>query len=406
MRRAFPENGYIVLSLFLYVALSLVKMRAYLLDGRFWAEEGPDFFAKAAHLPLPEKMLYVFNGHWEFVANVIVAAATAVDFKYAPLVTTYLSFALQSLPIFLVIFMHKSLGIRGWVLPLFPLIVVGLPQSPEVWANTTNLHFHFSLLAALIAVLPVQSGKWKHVFRLLLLLSGLSGIPANFIAPVLLCQAVKHGERERWIQFSILAVTSAIQLVTLATHGFSAGDRHFTANPLLYWLPIICHQFVAPLFGTEIGGQLSSVLKEALSLRSGAIFLAMICSLPLAYIIRHEIGHGSRASRAMIICAALLSIMGVAAALGDKADLISTSFGARYFFASNVLLIIYALGQLNRNVFYLGGMAMLLISSMHDVDRYLRGPDWNAEYEKARTGGEETVNIWPHGWKMPNFSRD
>ncbi len=398
------ENGFVVLSLLLYVALSLTKMQAYLPDGRFWAEEGCRFYPHIALLPAFEKFFFVFNGHLELVANIITAGATMADFKYAPLVTTYSSFALQTIPVFLIVWMHRSLGIRGWLLPILVLIIVGLPQSPEVWANTANLQFHFSLLAALIAVLPVRTGIGKHAFRLLLLLSGLSGIPANFVAPAFLYLAANNGDRERWIQFSILAATSLLQLAIIATHGFDTGDRSLTANPLLYWLPVISQQVVGPLLGPDIGEPFALILRDALAQRSGAIFLGIICSIPFFYIVRREINAGTDTSRTAVICAALLSVLGTAAALGDKTELISTTFSGRYFFASNVLLTVYALSRFNRNIFYLGAVLMLLISSMHNVDQYLGGPDWRTEYERAQDARSKTVNIWPYGWEMPNFA--
>ena len=401
-----PENGYAVLSLLIYLALSLAKMHPYLTAGRFWAEEGSRFYAHIACLPPLEKLFFVFNGHLQFAANAVVSAATLADFQYAPLVTTYAAFALQTIPVFLIVWMHGSLGIRGWLLPFFPIILVGLPQSPEVWANAINLQFHFSLLAALIAVLPVRVGAGKHVFRFLLVLSGLSSIPANFTAPAFLYLAAKTGDRERWTQFFILAATSLLQLGIIATHGFDTGTRSFTANPLLYWLPIVAQQVAGPLLGPDIGEPFAHILRDALTLRTGAIFLAVICSIPFFYIVRRELKAGTDASRATILCAALLSILGTATALADKTELISTTFSARYFFASTVLLSVYALGRFNRNIFYLGAMAMLLISSMHNIDRYLGGPDWRAEYEKAQATGAGTVNIWPHGWTMPGFADD
>jgi len=56
----------------LYVALSLVKMRHYYKDGRFWAEEGRLFVRGIYGLAFPEALLWLFHGHLELVTNLIV----------------------------------------------------------------------------------------------------------------------------------------------------------------------------------------------------------------------------------------------------------------------------------------------------------------------------------------------
>src|SRR5258706_8595137 len=190
------ERMLFFIALAFYATLSLVKMRAFLLEGRFWAEEGAIFFVQISGLPLLERFFFLYYGHLELATNAVIAISTLVPLRLAPLVTTHLSFVLQSIPVALLIAYRGRLGVPAWgILPLL-LIVVGLPQAGEVWATSVNLHFHFSLLAAIIAAIEIGPGYPRILFRGLLALSGLSGIPANFLAPVFLGLAIRTGERE------------------------------------------------------------------------------------------------------------------------------------------------------------------------------------------------------------------
>src|SRR5690606_33630689 len=86
-----------------YLALSAVKMRAYLGHGRFWAEEGADFYSAMAGGSAVAHIFLLFHGHLELATNLVVYASPFVELKYAPLVTTYLSLAIQCVPIFVLV---------------------------------------------------------------------------------------------------------------------------------------------------------------------------------------------------------------------------------------------------------------------------------------------------------------
>ena len=161
------ENILIIVILAIYIGLSLVKMHGYLTEGRFWAEEGSGYYNGIQNLSFFKGLIFVFHGHLTLATNLVVSISALFDFKYAPLVTTYAFFLLQSIPVIVLLFYRENFGINWWGTIGFVLILVGLPQSAEVWANSTNLHFHFSLLAAIIAIMEIGTNYPKILFRII-----------------------------------------------------------------------------------------------------------------------------------------------------------------------------------------------------------------------------------------------
>lgn len=391
-----------------FLALSLVKMRAFLFEGRFWAEEGRFFFPALAERSFPEALGHLYCSHLPLAANLVVALAAAAPFRHAPLVLTWLAFAAQCLPVALLIAWHRSLGLSAGGLLATLLVLVGLPQAPEVWANATNLHFHFAFLAGLIAAIPPDAKPPKALFRALLALCGLSGIPANFLAPVFLLLALRTRDKERWIQFAILGGTAALQLALLLGTGVQAGPRQLPADPLLYWLALLCQLFVAPLLGLRLGGFVTAFLKDGLALAPLPLLAAALGSLPPVLGIRHVLRAGTQAQRTLLLSALLLAMLGILSCYGDPALLVSAGGGSRYFYASAALLavVLFSLPAPGRSRAVSLLLGLLLISSALGVWKHLPGPPWGEAYARARAANSWTVDIWPQGWTMRNMEFD
>lgn len=108
--------------------------------------------------------------------------------------------------------------------------------------------------------------------------------------------------------------------------------------------------------------------------------------------------------RLLIICAFFLSFFSTLGALGGKEHLISSVAGGRYFFASNVLVYLCVMAMANGSKKRINkfALAVLMISCISLVGRYMPGPDWNIEYERAIRENSPWLNIWPDGWVMKN----
>jgi hypothetical protein len=400
------EHIFILSTLVVYISLSFVKMRSYLTDGRFWAEEASGYYTGIQGLSFFEGLSFIFHGHLSLATNLVVSLSTLFDFKYAPLVTTYGSFLLQSIPVIVLLFYRESFGLKQWGAIGFVLILVGLPQSAEVWANSTNLHFHFSFLAAIIAIMEIGTNYPKTLFRIMLALSGLSGIPANFLAPVFLALAITTQQKERWVQFYIIASTTIVQLILLLFNSEDMGNRGFPLNPVLYWLSITSQQVISPLLGFEIGNRITEIFRGVLDKNINSLILSLICSVPIFYFLRNTSSSPSRPLKVLAISAFSLSVLSIAFSLDGTVALISAAGGGRYFFASNALIALYLLNVAGSSKNYLLRffVIILIVSSVIRVPHYLGGPGWGLEYLNAVINKTEHVNIWPNGWKIKNFS--
>jgi hypothetical protein len=392
----------------LYIALSLVKMRAYLVSGRFWAEEGMVFFARIKPLPFWKALYFQYNGHLELATNLIAAIASWVPFKYAPLVTSYLSFAAQSIPVAYLVHHRSRFGLSRSALCGLCVLIVGLPEAAEVWANAINLHFHFALLAGLIAGLNARGEALTPGTSVLLALCGLSGIPANFLVPVFLALALASRDPARLRQAAVLSATALLQLVLLLGNRFEVGERDFRANPLYYALAVLSHQWITPAVGYDAGDQLAATLRLAPEGDRGAIALAVSCGVPVLWLTWRLVRGGSTQQRVLLAASVLLMTLGLVTSTGNRALMVGAIAGGRYFFASDTLLAVCLMATATRApARWLRLLPLpLVIAAGARVDFYLRGPDWRDRYAAAVAAHAEQIEIWPSSrWTVPNFDR-
>ena len=403
-RAVVDERAFSLCTLAFYVALSLVKMRAYAQDGRIWAEEGAIFIAQMTGMPLLDCIFFLYYGHLQLPTNIIVTLATLVPLEQAPLVTTYVSFFVQSIPVALIVLFRDRLHLARWGALAVLVVIVGMPQAAEVWANSALLQFHFALLAALIAVMELRPPYPTWTLRILLAICGLSGIPANFVLLILLAQAVTTRQRERWVQAAILGVTAAIELALLATHSEAIGARTVTFDPRLYWLPIVSQEILSPIFGFVVGEDLAAILRKVLLNEPGPFAFALLCSLPMFAFAQAALVERARRLWILPFSALVLALLGILGSIGDKAALISAAGAGRYFFASNALLAIYvaALAGTGTVRWARTALVVLVLAALAHVPHYSGGPPWRVEYERAVVNHQTQINIWPPGWMMKN----
>jgi hypothetical protein len=390
-----------IVALTLYFALSAVKMSHYWREGRLWAEEGTYFFPAIAASETLRGLFFNFNGHLELSTNVVVWLATLVDLEHAPLVTTYLSLALQALPIAYVAMHHRALNLAPSALPLLMVVAAGIPQATEVWANSINLHFHFTILAALIAATPNGTGWPGWIKNAMLMLSGLSGIPPLFLTPVFLMLAVSSKERERWVQFGILAGCGLVQASLLLHNHLEMGQRQVALNPAILWLSTLTQCFVAPMLGKSPSDHVSTIMLQALKLKTEGVLTIALLSFPFCALLLK--GHRSeyKSDRVLVACTLTVLLLSMATSLGDKNELLWYGRGGRYFYAPNILLAVLLLSLTHRfSSFGKAACAAVLITSSSHIKQIALGPDWSTNFGAATKQGPGVYQIWPQGWVM------
>lgn len=401
--------------LLLFLLLALIKSRDFVLHGRFWAEEGAIFYPEICAAPGLNGLGYIFNHHLEFWTNLGVLMASRVPLGMAPAVTSLYALALQVLPLVLLIAKRQHLGLSGASVLALMIVAVGMPQGREIWANTINLHFSFAILAALILALPATGGRWAVLSILALIACGLSGIPAHFLMPLFVLVACWSRNPVRILQATVLAATALLQIFLLLSSGYD-GARDVIPPLDIIALSGLSHGFFT-LIWSPIAGRLSAELMLPLA-HSGSVSQLIIGAgvvLGALWLIARIFGslerfHPDRASgrrnTRLVLSAAMLLAASVTLAIGDRANLISSHYGGRYFFAPNMLVAILLLsrGAPARPLRWLA-VSSLVVFSLLGVPRFYGGPGWpdalaTAQQPVQGSGSGLTVDIWPHGWHM------
>ena len=385
-----------------YVVLSMVKMRKYLGSGRFWAEEGKIFYSDIVNLRWDESLGYLFHGHIELATNALVLFSTFVKFELAPLVTTFGSFIVQSIPVFLVI-AYRDYFVKHWFgIVVFLLALLGLRQSAEVWANSINLHFHFALLAGFLLCKPIVNDKPDWFSRALLLLSGMSGIPANFLTPLYFVAAYHERSRERTVQAMILSVTTVIQFLLIMLHQSSLEGRFIDFDPLTFWIGLLSQQVISPFLWAKAGTSVINIMKDLPGSGAGGWLVMLAFSIIYVLLGVFLAQSRNRISKLLAASAFLLAMASVYASLGDKSVFLSLDGAGRYFFAPNCLLLLAWLGTIDnyRKMGIRIALFIMVLIFAGRVDAYIHGKPWNTALMESIVQNKDLVEIWPTGWEM------
>ena len=231
-----------------FLFLIYYKRPELLAQGRFFAEEGTLFFRDLCNASLFKAVGYLYLGRLELFTNLAAWLASFFPLELAPRVTVYCALAIQSLPVLLLGYGRKELRISLPGCFLFVLLAVSLPQMIEVLLTTTSAHFHFAFLAALILLLRAPRDWNRHLFRVLLVCCGLSGVTAHFLLPFFLVRSYLEKDRERLIQAAVLGATTLLQICLIV---FSHEHREATQAFLPTILSFIIHQMITPFIGIQ-----------------------------------------------------------------------------------------------------------------------------------------------------------
>lgn len=390
---------------------SLLKSKNFLPYGRFWAEEGVYFYTEICTQNFPSGLFFIFNNHLELFANIGVYFSTIASPLYAPMFTTIFSVIIW-LYVFQFIFHNRrELGLEAWHVYAIFMASIGIPQSSEVWANTINLHFLFLLLGAVILILPAPKGGRTLHSALLVFFCGLSGIPANFIAPLYILSAVLERTWGRALQSAAIVATCLIQILILYKSGYS-NERGLSLDLDIIVLASFTQSFWGLFFGAPGGQMAASAFSgfyggNLIWLLGGASIL--IISIALGYktfFLKNNFSlteeNGLRNLK-LILSVAICLTASITLSLGDKQELISRADGGRYFWAPNMLLLVIffshrSLSSALRNFLIFSLFLFSLLGSFKNFE----GPDWVSQLTTIPSEVSEvnTFLIWPNGWSM------
>ncbi len=299
-------------------------------------------------------------GYLNFWPNLATILATFIPLEMAPLVTTLMAFAVQMLPIGLILFSRSPLW-EGWVRKAVGAgVVLFVPMSTEAWLNTVNSFSYWGLVAFLILLEEAPQTQVRcWIYRLLLGFAGLTGTHACFLIPLYLYRAWDEKKGERWRQLSILSVCAAVQIgLILSYRGKDAISQRFNIMGFSTLGSTLWTQSIAPfvlgyvhtlersinLYRLQIIDlSLFQLWGRSLLLAAGVLFFLVAINLPVRLRIVFIGGYGL-----------LLLLPLLFSATQDNSAFIMTGIAGRLFVAPNILL----------------GWMLLMAT------RFSRGPGW------------------------------
>ena len=391
-----------------FVALSFVKASNVLLDPRFWAEDGAFYFKDFRALDAWGALLYIRNGNYQFLTNVLSYLATQVPLVHAPAVTTYGAYLVETLVVVLIYAVVVGYGINRLVGLLVVAAWTLMPASYETWASATNVQWICSVSMLLVLVLPREAIERNFATALAwTVICGLTGVTSCMLAPGYLARACIDRSRHFVLLGVLLALCALLQLALLMRYG--VGGRLFVSDPRTLTLPTLLQTIFVPLFGVEWVGELSAPLRQGARALSAFTVLAALSLMLFAV----AIAWWARRTWIVFVVAGLwilVSLVNTFGALGPPLDLISGKGSSRYFlFGAMCFCLLLAIGTTARSrlgsvvaaalLVVIAGKSIAQIGEHWTVE-HTQGPSWKRELAQCAPSAPCEVAIWPKGWSV------
>jgi len=390
------------------IVLMIWRCPAFLVEPRFWAEEGKYYFESAYNNSFWHGMFAEHFGYFSFVPNAATAFATLFPLEVAPLFTTYTAGVFQLLVCSLIIFGNSPF----WdTVPRKLLVACGmlLLAPGEVWLTTICTQYWLTIAVFLLLLEPAAHLELfrKWFYRACLLTAGITSVTACFMTPLYFIKAMRNREREVFVQACVLGGATLVQLVVLLSSLGSEshlnarfGGNDFSLAKLamlqLVW-PFIGHTF----FESGIVISLDEwFLGKGFYLGSMPRFSELICALCICGLVMGIAWYYRKdRDRQLIIGAFLLTVV-LSTVLS-----IRMASSPRYVFAPSVMLLVLFAGEFRlrqATAMKLCVSSLLLIFTVSGMSNFRRSvyyntnwPKWKEEVEIWRTQPGYQLLIWP-----------
>ncbi len=405
----------------LSVACIVIRAPSLLVNPRFWAEEGPTYFAFAWHHDWLAALIQPHLGYYSLVPNVATTLAVHLTpLEWAPLVTTAIAFCIQLIPIAIILWGGDEIWRGSGRQFLAVMAVMFTLASGETWLTTICDQFYLALATFLILVgnpgSPSRVKTWAY--RVLLVCAGLNGVLSALLAPLFLVKWFTTRSREVALQLSILATCLVIQLVaaavSLESYG-SASDR-VGFVPLSVLASILAvKSSVLPFLGIGSARIVSHTLFDLLDgtpavvfcvgVGASSVFIAQcwLLTAPMDRIRRLYFVGG----------VLILTLPAIVLSIDPKNHLLLGMEGHRYFLAANIIFVLAGISSVNldRTAFRFSRdliVSLMVASALFVGLIYFRPAlciapwwsDWREEVQRWRIDSSYRLEVWPPGWRM------
>jgi hypothetical protein len=391
------EQGFV----FFYAAAAItIRAPDVLLNPQFYAEGGT-WYADAYNMGWARALFLPVAGYLGLVPRLVAALSLLVPLRSAPLFMNLWGIALQALPVSILLSSRCS---RWGPLPvrlLMAAVYLALPNAGEIHVVLASAQSHLCLTAFLLALAnPPPHWRWKVFDAAVLLLFGLTGPFCLLLLPVAGIFWWKRRQGWSGMVCGLLAVTSAVQALTLLRGGWQQRiHTPLGATPLLFAKILAGQVYVGALIGQNEFASRAHLPAVVVAVLIGSSVL-LWCLLKSGWELRLFIVFS-----AMLLAAALRSPL--AAGLQRQWEFLATSTGGRYWFfpmlAVSWSLVWCATQSASKPCQILGliGLAAMLCGEVRDW-KYPPFPDkhfplYVNQFAAAPPGRPVTIPICPEG---------
>jgi hypothetical protein len=405
----------------LSVACIVARAPSLFVNPRFWAEEGPTYFAFAWHHDWLTALIQPHLGYYSLVPNVATTLAVhLVPLEWAPFLTTAIAFCIQLIPIAIILWGGDQIWQGSGRQFLAVMAVMFTLASGETWLTTICDQFYLALASFLILVGdPGSSSRIKNwAYRFLLVCAGLNGVVSALLAPLFLVKWFATRRREVAYQFSILATCLLIQLaaaaVSLDSYG-SASDRVGFVPVSVLGSILVVKSSILPFLGIGAARTVSHILFDLLD---GAPVVVVSVGILTSLVFTTQCwlltAAMDRIRRLYFIGSVLiLTLPAIILSIDPKNHLLLGMEGHRYFLAANIIFVLAGISSVNldRTAFRLSRdlvVSLMVASALFVGMIYFRPAlciapwwsDWQEEVRRWRTDSSYRLEVWPPGWRM------
>jgi len=349
-RAATLVNLALTLAIMLFV---IWRMPEFLVEPRFWAEEGSNYFAFAYSHSWLENLLYPQFGYYTLYNSLATSLAASFPLHYSAYVTTYLALSVQ---------VAVSAAAIWWRIPvldsLFKRIVVAFAIQflayARIWATTIGVQYWLCVLSVLILLSETGTERsfQRNLRRGLLVLNGLTGILSCCLIPAFILAWRGNRCRETLNRALILAGCLVVQTGVYVS-AVVQSDPGLSSRLLCTNLPAMLarffhFQFVIPFFGhvvwnSALARQLEAGIVGLLQPFTGNSIYSYKYSIlqqlsgfaVFAFLVVAVFKTGKRIETRIMVMA-FASIAFVANLFS-----VNTSGGPRYTFAPSIIVMIF-----------------------------------------------------------------
>ena len=409
------KNKLILVLIFLIVCF--FRSPYILIEGRMMAEDGQLYFKNAFENDFLDHLIYFAPnaGYYNFIANFLTEISTYFSIYKAPLIISYGSLIFIILPIILILFNNSYLFNNNLErVTLCLLLFITTPNTPEIWLNSINLQIYLFISSFLILYFKRETFLSKCLSKLILLVSGLSGIYSCILTPFFFVKFYIKKKKDYFYNFIILLTCSFFQLTLILYSKLSnllhVSKSQMVSEPINFLSTFIYSYLIKPIFGRELSYFFSDIFFAYIEKKYLIIILFFFISSSLLFLIKSSFSNFLKNDN---IFKSLLGVyLSVVIVIFVGAD--NSPPTGRYATIPGllILVLIYYLSINFPGKYIKYALKFLLLVSIlvgayefRPHSRYIEYldcincPNWKNEIYKWELNSQYVIKIWPYNQK-------